>query len=155
APSGSFTPPLCGLVLQRRSHPFEYRVADSEIDKDLPRKLKAELAGILRWAVEGFRLWRLEGLGDPPDVAQARQAWRDDCDPLSDFIAENCRIDPDAWAPAKELRQRYEGHCEETGEKYPLGGKVFGARLRALGLTDDRRYHVGQTQRGWQGIELA
>lgn len=134
--------------------PFEYRVADSDIDRDLPHKLKAELAGILRWAIEGFRLWQLEGLGDPPDVAQARQAWRDDCDPLGDFITENCRLDPDAWTPATQLRQRYEDYCRETGDKFPLGGRAFGARLKALGLTDERRYDAGQTQRGWQGIEL-
>jgi len=134
--------------------PFEYRVADSEIDKELPRKLKAELAGILRWAVDGCGLWQLEGLGDPPDIAQARQAWRDDCDPLGDFIAENCRLEPDAWTPATQLRQRYDDYCRETGDKFPLGGKVFGARLKAMGLTEKRRQYNGQTTRGRQGVEL-
>lgn len=134
--------------------PFEFRVPDSEIDLTLPGRLRDEADGILRWAVDGFRLWQEEGLGDPPDIAEARQAWREECDPLADFIAENCRLDTEAWALATQLRQRYESFCSETGEKFPMGPKAFSARLQALGCTTQRQYYDGKTQRTWAGIEL-
>lgn len=134
--------------------PFEFRVPNSEIDLALPEKLRAEADGILLWAMEGYRLWQEEGLGDPPDVVEARQAWRDECDPLADFIAERCRLEPDGWILSSELRSVYERWCTESGEKYPLGTRTFGNRLRALGCTDERRTIDSKTQRGWVGIRL-
>ena len=123
--------------------------------RNLPEKLRAEADGILRWAVEGFKLWQAEGLGDPPDVAEARQAWREECDPVGDFIAECCRTDdPDEWVLASELRLRYEHWCGDASEKYPLGSRAFGQRIRALGCTYDRETVEGKTQRVWTGIGI-
>ncbi len=73
---------------------FEFRVPADKVDRTLPAKLRAEASGILRWLLEGFRLYQAEGLGDPPDVAAARQEWREECDPLGDFLAESYRVDP-------------------------------------------------------------
>ena len=134
--------------------PFEFRVPDSQIDRKLPEKLRAEADGILSWAVEGFKLRQAEGLGDPLDVAESRQAWRKQCDPLADFIAESCQLDPNEWVLVSELRLRYENWCRDADQKSPLGSQVFGNRLRAHGCTDERRTVAGKTQRVWVGIRL-
>lgn len=133
---------------------FEVRIPDSEIDTSFPAKLQAEAPGILRWALEGFRLWRAEGLGDPPDVEAARQSWKDECDPLTDFIDESCELDPDGWAAAKDLRAAYERWCDDNGQKNPVGPKVFAARLEARGCTGDNPRVEGKRTRIWRGISL-
>ena len=44
----------------RRIHliPFNVTIASDDIDRDLPSKLRAELPGILAWAVRGCRQWQ-------------------------------------------------------------------------------------------------
>lgn len=66
--------------------PFRVQIPDAEIDKNLPAKLRTELAGILRWIVEGAVLYHREGLGDPPDVAAATEQYRYESDRLREIL---------------------------------------------------------------------
>lgn len=133
---------------------FEVSIPDDEIDLGLPAKLQQEGPGVLRWALEGFRLWQAGGLGDPPDVAAAREAWREECDPLADFLSDCCELDPDGSASFRALRERYDAFCVETGERFPLGPKAFVERLRGHGCSDTRPYINGKRTRVWRGVSL-
>ena len=137
--------------------PFDFRLNKDEIDKKLPKRLQAEAEGILAWAVQGCLRWLEEGLGEIPDVEEARRDWRTECDPLSDFVEDTCELkpdDPDAFAWASELRSKYEASCQENGEK-PLSGKFWAKRLRALGCREGKRYDEKSVQhRVWVGIRL-
>ena len=138
--------------------PFAFPVTADELDGKLPMKLQAEAAGILAWGVQGCMRWLSEGLGEIPDVALARQDWRMECDPLTEFIADECNLrldDGKAYTFAAELWERYERWGRENGEKNLLTRKRLSERLKALGCRTDRRYdETGKQYRTWEGIVL-
>lgn len=43
------------------------------------------MSGILNWAVEGYRLYKAEGLEEPDDVKSATAQYRQDSDRISQF----------------------------------------------------------------------
>lgn len=108
-------------------------------------------AAILAWAVEGCLRWQDEGLGEPEAVMQATDAYRRSQEPLAEFVADCCRLDPGSSVPASRLREEYEGWCRATGLKYPITGKAWAAALRGLGCAN-RRGHGGVYW--WDGIGL-
>ena len=84
----------------RRVHmiPFEVSISDEKKDKHLPGKLRGEIAGILNWAVEGYRLYASEGLKMPGAVAKAVAEYRHEMDSISQFL-EEC-TEPGGEVPA-------------------------------------------------------
>jgi putative DNA primase/helicase len=70
-------------AIWRRIHliPFNVQIPKPEQDRDLPEKLKAELPGILNWALEGCQMWQLYGLEPPAEVQAATQDYREEMDP--------------------------------------------------------------------------
>jgi len=51
--------------------PFPVTIPEEERDPHLLGKLRAELPGVLLWALEGLREWQAQGLAPPPAVRQA------------------------------------------------------------------------------------
>jgi P4 family phage/plasmid primase-like protien len=129
---------------------FDVVVPDDQQDKALPDKLKAELPGILRWAVDGCRLWQAEGLGPPKEVRQATDEYRADMDVLGGFLAERCWLkDEKAEIGAGELYADYEGWAATAREK-PLSMKTFKVALQEHGL---KAVHK-RTGWVWLGLRL-
>ncbi|HZZ14439.1 MAG TPA: phage/plasmid primase, P4 family, partial [Candidatus Sulfotelmatobacter sp.] len=83
--------------------PFNVSIPKAEQDRELGNKLAAEAPGILAWAVKGCLKWQRDGLGMPVAVTQATADYRDEMDPVSDFIADCCTSDPDAVEGFSEL----------------------------------------------------
>ncbi|MBR1708605.1 MAG: hypothetical protein IJ719_07250 [Clostridia bacterium] len=71
--------------------PFNRHFEDYEQDKTLKTTLTdpESLSGILNWAVEGYRLFKAEGLEPPEEVQSATAQYRQDSDRIAQFI--------DAW----------------------------------------------------------
>ena len=69
---------------------------ESALQPDLRRRLLAERAGILAWAVRGCLEWRRDGLGVVEEVRVATADYRDENDTLRDFIEERCTEAADA-----------------------------------------------------------
>ena len=135
--------------------PFEVTVSEEEKDLQLPAKLRAEMPGILAWAVAGCGLWFREGLGDPPEVSEAGQEWREHDDPLKEFIDDCCLLNEDRFVKASELGLAYEWWAKQNRERYPLGRESFNERLQAKGLKQSRSRRIDSKQaRAWEGIEL-
>jgi P4 family phage/plasmid primase-like protien len=116
---------------------FTETIPAAEQDKRLPEKLRTELAGILRWAVEGCLEWRREGLQEPTAVTDATAEYRLDMDILAGFLEERCVVDSDAWAKFADLYGAYTAWCEEAGEKAETKRR-FGERLKERGFGPDR-----------------
>jgi len=129
--------------------PFTVTIPEDEQDKRLLEKLKAELTGILAWAVRGCLEWQRNGLGVPSEVKEATASYRDEMDVLGAFIADRCELSPTAWETAKDIYDAYKDWCEANGEK-PIGKRAFGLRLGERGLDQYRTYQA----RGWLGIQL-
>lgn len=130
--------------------PWTVRVENP--DRDLWGKLRAELPGILAWAVRGCLAWRAAGLQTPSVIAEATAAYREEQDIPGAFLREQCRFTAEGRILRRELRERYEGFCREMGAE-PLGARRFAARLRAQGAIDTHvRDKQGVSQNGWKGV---
>jgi putative DNA primase/helicase len=95
--------------------------------------LRAELPGILAWAVRGAIAWQQHGLEPPAAVSSATEAYRAESDPLADFLAECCVEGPGLSVVASEIYRAYKGWAEAQGlpRSETLSNKVFGMRLAA------------------------
>ena len=135
--------------------PFEVRISEDQKDKKLPEKLRAEMQGILAWAVRGCLAWQKEGLGDPPEVSNAGQEWREHDDPLKEFLDDCCEIDPALFVKASDLAAGYEWWAKQNRERYPLGREAFTDRLQSKKFEQSRSRRIdGKQARTWEGIEL-
>jgi putative DNA primase/helicase len=104
-------------VPQQKLVPFTITVPEERQDPALPEKLRAELSGILRWAVEGCLLWQRDGLGTPSAVREATQAWREESDALGGFLAGCCEVGAGFEATSKDLYAAYLQYCEANGDE--------------------------------------
>lgn len=127
--------------------PFTITIPPERRDPRLREKLKGELPGILRWAVEGCLLWQQEGLAPPASVAAATAAYREAMDSVRAFIRARCVEDPAATVPFGTLFTAYGRWCEETGRPGPTAN-TLARRLGHLGFaqqagTGGKRLRVG------------
>ncbi len=138
-----------GTWRRLRLIPFTVTIPEDERDETLPEKLRAELPGILNWALDGCRDWLENGLGMPEEVKGATKAYHDEMDIVGKWLTECCAEHPHAIVSAKQLYVSYVGWAEENGERCESQNKI-GARLTERGFTRVRKrdgFH-------WLGIGL-
>jgi putative DNA primase/helicase len=116
--------------------PFTQTFNPPERDLLLAEKLRAELPGILRWALAGCREWRKQGLRPPAGVRVATEEYRVESDTIGAFVAECCDVDSKAQSPAGHLYKAYVTWAQENGER-PVSGTAFGRRLTERGFGPD------------------
>jgi putative DNA primase/helicase len=112
--------------------PFEVTIAPEQRDDSLPHKLRAELPGILAWAVAGCARWLEQGLSAPDRVLAATQAYREESDTIGAFIADRCEVGA-FEVVAGELYRAYEQWARENGE-YSISAQMFGRRMSERGF---------------------
>lgn len=122
------------LLRRIRLIPFNVTIPPERQNKHLAQVLRAELLGILAWAVQGCLLWQQEGLGEPDEVQQATASYRDEMDVLSQFITECCLEGPEYKARSSDLYETYKRWCEGNGEQAELSQRAFGSALQAKGF---------------------
>lgn len=129
----------CTLAMWRRVRLIEFLKTFDERtnDKDLPRKLKSEAEGILRWAVDGCLLWQREGLPTPDDVLRATAEYEAESSPVVLFLEERTIADPEAKINKGELYDAYQRFCASK-EEPPISQKSFGQNLLSRGIRDGR-----------------
>lgn len=130
--------------------PFAVTIPPERQDKKLLEKLRAELAGILAWAVRGCLAWQKYGLDAPKEVEAATACYRDEMDVLGGFLDECCVQSPTLRETAKGLYQAYTQWCGANGER-PLKQRTFGMRLTERGF---QRVRGAQGVHMWRGIGL-
>jgi putative DNA primase/helicase len=86
-------------------------------DKELESKLKAELPGILNWALEGLRLWHAEGLNSPTAVTSATEEYRRESDLIGQWVETCCMVDANCELHAAAGYASYKGWAETAGMK--------------------------------------
>lgn len=143
--------------------PFDVRISDDELDRQLPEKLQAELPGVLAWAVRGAIEWAKNGLGAPPEVSDAGQEWREHDDPLRDFLEDSCEVGETLFVRASDMTAAYEYWCRQNGEKFRMSREAFNERLLSKGFRQKRARRLdedgkplpnGKQARTWEGVEL-
>lgn len=131
--------------------PFEVVLRHTALDikgyKDL---LKAELPGILRWAVEGCLKWQADGLTRPDKIKNAANEYRTESDALQQFIDDACIVGAHEVSGATDLYRSYNEWCETANER-PFNMRRFKQAMTERGFAQDRR----STGNVWLGIRAA
>ncbi|MCW6680856.1 phage/plasmid primase, P4 family [Aerococcaceae bacterium NML130460] len=135
----------------RRLHmiPFNLKLKDSEVDKELKYKLKAELPAILNWAVQGCMMWQREGLKMPKAVLDSVKEYRQEMDVIAAFIDECCIESPNVYIKATDLYGAYKDWAK-SNENYLMSHTKFGVEIT------DRGYEKTRKKNGYNyhGIDL-
>lgn len=138
-----------GIWRRLKVIPFTVTIPPKERDKKLSQKLRAELAGILAWAVRGFGEWEKRGLDEPDKVQSASANYRAEQDTLGQFLAQACELDEKALIWASELYTAYERFAGKGDAMTP---QAFGRQLT------ERGFVAGKGTGGirvWRGLRLA
>lgn len=83
--------------------PFDVKIPPEERDPDLVEKLWAERSGILNWLVDGLMAYLEGGLQEPEAVLEATKEYREESDPIGQFLEDVCVVTGDT---ADSLRSR-------------------------------------------------
>lgn len=126
--------------------PFDYRVPEDKIDKNLEGKLLNESSGIFNWMVEGALIWQDKGFPKSRTIDDATSTYRQDEDKLSEFIEYTCDKEPNIEVKSSAIFSSYRDWCSNNGEK-PLSRKVFSNGLEERGFFKNRKgdgiYYLG------------
>jgi putative DNA primase/helicase len=131
--------------------PFDVRIDDSKVDRDLGIKLRAEREGILAWMVEGCLLWQQEGLKAPAAVREATEEYREEEDIVGRFLDECCAFDKKTITTETSQLMKVHKIWAEGLNLYPVSAKELAVKLRAEGCT------ATKTTKGyaaWKGVQL-
>lgn len=154
--SGNHKPGINSVdeAMRRRLHlvPFNVTIPEGERDPELRKKLRAELPGILAWAIEGALWWAGEGLRPPAAVRSATEAYLESEDALKRWIEEECDENKGSktpfTAPVAALFASWKAWAEKSGEH--VGSmRRFSQALMERGF-EPTRLHGGT--RGFKGL---
>lgn len=131
--------------------PFLRRFEGASADRNLEGQLKAEAPGILRWLVEGCLEWQEQGLEPPAVVNAITQEYRDESDPIADFLEQSCDLGPTFEVRASELWKAYADWADERkiDHKERLKSKTFYGKVH--GKFNRRKNAIG---RSYIGLKL-
>lgn len=104
-------------------------------DRGLEDKLRAELSGILNWAIRGYRMYLEEGLDTPKCVREATEQYKVECNSLLSFIETHCVTKKGLGLEVRTtlLHERYKGYCELEGY-YSFSTRRIKATLKEQGI---------------------
>ncbi|MCR5764912.1 MAG: DUF5906 domain-containing protein [Treponema sp.] len=139
-----------GIWRRIKMIPFTVTFPPHQRDKNLKDKLIAENSGILNWLIEGYMLWKKEGLADEPDVVKkANLEYRYDMDSVGTFVSECFDMDGSMkWRLTnKLLYDTYIKWCVKNNER-ALSQKRLSIRMQEKGF----KRCVSNSQRFWLGL---
>lgn len=126
-----------GIWRRLRLVPFDVTITNVRRKADVLAEFRAEAAGILNWLLDGYRCWAERGLDAPPGVMMATDAWREDSDPVGEFLKASVIPAAGERVGARELYDAYHRWCQASA-------------LRAYSQTAFGR---AVQERGWHRIK--
>jgi len=128
--------------------PFEVTIPEAERDPELKDRLKAELPGILAWAVKGCFAWAKIGMPKVAEVTAASQAYREDQDWIGEFLSDCCMVGTGNECDSTALYSAFKNWTEKQGIKKPPSQKRLGNALKERGFEPFRTMN----SRRWRGL---
>ncbi len=138
-----------GIWRRVRMIPFDVTIPPAQRDKHLQEKIRAELPGILNWAITGCLAWKKHGLAEPTAVTKAVESYRAEMDVIQQWIDGCCAVAPGAEWKASEAYHSYRNWALNSGYKpFALGNFSRDLEGRfAKVKRKDANYFVGITGR--------
>ncbi|WP_327253183.1 phage/plasmid primase, P4 family [Streptomyces sp. NBC_01244] len=134
-----------GLWRRVKLIPFTRYFAPHERDYDLDRKLRAEAAGIVAWAVRGAVEWYANGLKDPESISSATREYRATSDALAGFFPGVLVAAEDTdTLPGADAYTSYRDWCEAEG----LKSTEVWSRKAFYGAMEERGIGKKKTNKG-------
>ncbi len=132
------------LILVR----WSVTIAEQEVDRHLPAKLKQESCGILNRMLDGLRDWLDHGLQVPDEVKEATEDYRRDSDLLGRFLDECTEAEPDGRISNGELYRVFCVWAKSNGDTVWTQKGLTGA-MQERGFVQAR-----SDERYWRDIKL-
>jgi P4 family phage/plasmid primase-like protien len=153
--SGNHRPSLRSVdgATRRRFNMIPFTHKPDKPDRHLAEKLKAEWPGILRWAIDGCLAWQKQTLDPPEIVRNATEAYFDEQDLFTQWIAECCDIGPMKSDTRAALYGSWKAWCERNGDQ-PGGVKTFSQALVRVGFDKVKNTPGQNGKRGFKGITV-
>ena len=137
-----------------RVHKVEWRVRipDDKQDAKLTDKLKAEWPFILGWFIKGCLKWQEDGYLKPTEgIKEDTREYREEMNPLKDFIEERCIKGRDNFIPVRELKKEFD---EFNTDKRQLSGRDFNAYMTESGYIYKLQRIGEKPVKCWLGLRL-
>lgn len=134
-----------GFWRRVRLIPFTQTFDGDKRDSRLEDKLSAESEGILTWIVKGAKQYLERGLSDiPSEICAATEAYRQESDPLSQFISDRLIDTPESMVRSKELYENYREWAQSEGMELReiMTSTAFGKIM-------SKRYNKIHKDTGW------
>lgn len=138
-------------AIRRRLHmiPFTVTIPPEKRDNRLSEALKQEAAGIMRWVVDGARVYFCEGLNPPRAVTEATSEYLEDQDLFSQWFEDHCETGPGYQANPRELFSSWKCYAETLRIRPGLRSE-FKDRLTMRGIVQQRNGR----ERFYPGVRL-
>lgn len=138
-----------GIWRRIKMIPFTVTIPAEQRDKTLTEKLIAENSGILNWLIQGYAMWRKEGLNEPNAIREANEEYRMDMDAVGTFVNDCFDIDATLrWRlPNQMLYQTYIKWCNVNNERV-MSQKWLTMRMSEKGF----KRMVSNNGRIWLGL---
>lgn len=115
-------------------------------DTQLLSKLEAELPGIAKWCVDGYKRLRDRGRFNEPDASKdARQEWYEENNPLAQFVEDRCTLGADERVEMTALYESYKTWSEARGIPV-MAANALSRRLSAQLVGKVRKGKTGSTR---------
>lgn len=142
-----------GVWRRIRLVPFDQQFKDGQNrDNTIKERLhNAEnLQSVLVWAVNGCLEWQRIGLNEPIEVLKTTNDFRNECDVLESFFADECEVAINHEAPVKMFYHAFKDWCTDNGHM-PASSTTFSRMM------ETKKYIKYKKKYGWiwQGIKIA
>ncbi len=134
-------PDACDQGLKRRLREIKFTetfsVEKGNMDVGLSARLKRKeaLEEVLGWLVEGFKMYREEGLKPPPDVEMATAKFFDTHDEIGEFLKIYCVEGEECKVKRSDLSRQYRMACREDHGP-SISKQQFNASMRNHGFEE-------------------
>lgn len=127
-------------------------------DRNLDADIQKELPGLFNWALDGYARLREQG-GFTKTESKARQAFRQETDPIAQFVEERCTLNDTLKVRTETLFKQFCHWCDTNELDYPRDAGWFGRMLQAGGRCIERVRASTSDERGkrpmlYSGIAL-
>lgn len=131
-----------GIWRRIRLIPFSQSF-EANPDKELIVKLRAELPGILNWALAGLAAWRAQGLGYPAPVRDATEGYRREMDAVGQWLDEEAINETGEHLVASDAYNAYREWSQKRGERFPMTQTAWGRSMNER-YRDTRKVVAGR-----------